>query len=379
MSYDESSKNENNSNSKEDENESLEKKQQNLFQVNEIEDEKRKEVMNSLLKKRKKKSEPQDANFDAKNKKKIDGYCKSPKEFGKKNCDLLEINGTEESPQDIQKENIFEPKAFIEKYSEKINSKQPISLEEICLNVSKKDSNIPKSMNLNFFNPETNKIILNGNELMKSMIEKELLDNKQRKEFNELISEIKKMDITKIIKKDKLDIIFDLDNTCTYAFVIKIEDYMNLKKKYPEKNIKLFNIIMNEKNIYFCLIIREGLREFINYAKAFCNFHINILGTTSYGEALKNKLEKELDMKFIKLKTRKDRETKKYLEDLNLELKNCVIFDDQPSVWVKDELNVIISKRFIEKDLICFLNRMGNNQNLNLKIFLSYFKLIINI
>ena len=128
---------------------------------------------------------------------------------------------------------------------------------------------------------------------------------------------------------------------------------------------------MNGKTVYFCLIIREGLREFINYTKQFCNFHINTLGISSYGETIKDILENELGIKFIKFKARKDREIKKYLENLELEKKNSVIFDDQPSVWIKDELNVIISKRFIEKDFFYFLYRMGNNQNFNLELFLS--------
>ena len=200
MSNDESSKNENNINSEEDE--SLEKKQQNLLQVNEITDAKRIENMNTLLKKRKKKSESQDANFEPKKKKIINGYCKSPKEFGKKNCDIREIKDEEESPKDILKENIFDPEAFIERYYENLIPKQLISVEELYLKPQKLDENFPQSMNLNpeISFPEPN-ITLNRNELMKSMIEKETLDNKQRKDFNELISEIKKMDITKIIKK----------------------------------------------------------------------------------------------------------------------------------------------------------------------------------
>ena len=333
--------------------------------------------MNTLLKKRKKKSESQDANFEPKKKKIINGYCKSPKEFGKKNCDIREIKDEEESSKHILKENIFDPEAFIERYYENLIPKQLISVEELYLKPQKLDENFPQSMNLNpeISFPEPN-ITLNRNELMKSMIEKETLDNKQRKDFNELISEIKKMDITKIIKKDKLNIIFDLDNTCIYAFIVKIKDYIDLKQKYPEKNIKLFYLLMNGKTVYFCLIIREGLREFINYAKQFCNFHINILGISSYGEAIKNILEKELSIKFIKFKGRKDRETKKYLGNLQLQRKNSVIFDDQPSVWVNDELNVIISKRFIDKDFFYFLYRMGNNQSFNLELFLPYFKLI---
>ena len=133
--------------------------------------------------------------------------------------------------------------------------------------------------------------------------------------------------------------------------------------------MKLFNLYVNDKIVYFCLIICEGLKEFINYTKEFCNFHINILGIYSYGEALKNILEKELGIKFIKFKTRKERETKKYLKDLELKLKNCVIFDDQPSVWVKDELNAIISKRFIEKDFFTFYIEWEITKILNLNYF----------
>jgi hypothetical protein len=259
-----------------------------------------------------------------------------------------------------------------------MNPKQPISLEELCLKNQKIDINIPESFNVNpeIYVPEPN-IILNGNELMKSMIEKETLDSKQREDFNELISEIKKMDISKIIKEDKLDIIFDLDNTCIHAFYIKQEDYIHLKRIYPEKKPKLFSLYMNEKNMFFCLFIREGLKEFINYVKPFCNFHINTLG--NYGENLKNILEKELGIKFMKFKAREGKESKKYLEHLELELKNCVIFDDQPSVWIKDELNVIISKRFIEKDYFFFLFKKGNNQKISVEKYLPYYKIIINI
>ena len=113
MSNDESSKNENNSNFEEDE--SLEKKKQNLLQVNEIEDEKRIEIMNSLLKKRKKNLNLKMQISNQKKKKIINGYCKIPKEFGKKNCDIREIKDEEESLKDIKKENIFDPDAFIMK------------------------------------------------------------------------------------------------------------------------------------------------------------------------------------------------------------------------------------------------------------------------
>jgi len=335
MSDEERSKSLNNNSSKKDD--SLDENQPNLFRINEIMDKKSKEDMNTLLKKRKKKSESPEAIFDSKKKKISDDCYQDPKELDNKNCDKREIKNEENISQIFQKD-------------------------------IKKDFIIPKSMNLN---PEIYKIIFNGNELMKSMKEKEILDTKQRKDFNELISEIKKLDIVKITKEDKLDIIFDLENVCIYSFDVKIEDYMNLKQKYPEKNIKLFSVVKNQKIEFFSLIIREGLREFINYVKQFCNFHISILRSASYGEAVKNILEEEFDIKFIKFKARKDNETKKYLEHLDLTQKNCVIFDDTPTTWIKDELNVIISKRYIENDFFWLNNKMENRQNFNFEVFLS--------
>ena len=334
MSDEERSKSLNNNSSKKDD--SLDEKQQNLFRINEIMDKKSKEDMNTLLKKRKKKSESPEAFFDSKKKKISDDCYQDPKELDNKNCDKREIKNEDNISKIFQKD-------------------------------IEKDFIIPKSMNLN---PEKYKIMLNGNELMKSMKEKEILDNKQRRDFNELISEIKKLDIEKIIKEDKLDIIFDLENTCIYSLEVKIEDYMKLKQKYPEKNIKLFSVVKNEKIVYFSLIIREGLREFINYVKQFCNFHISILRSASYGEAVKNILEEEFDIKFIKFQAKKN-ESKKYLEHLDLTQKNSVIFDDTPTSWIKDELNVIISKRYIENDYFWLQNKIENRQNFNFEVFLS--------
>ena len=372
MSDDERSKSENNRNSEEDK---YFDEQVNLLQINNFLNKKEKEDRNTLLKKRNKKFEPHNIIFDAKKKKIISCFCPDPEELENflKNCEIREIKDEENIPQDIPEENIFDPATFIEKYCENMNPKQPISLEELCLKNQKIDLNIPESVNVNpeIYIPEP-KIILNGNDLMKSMIEKEIMNTNQRKDFNKLISEIRKMDIAKIMKEDKLDIIFDLDNTCIHAFIIKQEDYLNLKKIYPEKNSKLLIFNVNEKKMFFCLFIREGLREFIDFAKPFCNFHISTLG--NYREDLKKILEKELGIKFMKFKTRNNKESKKYLKDLELKLKNCVIFDDQPLVWEKDKLNVIISKKFIEKDFFFFLCKMGNYQKFNLYHYLSYYR-----
>jgi len=36
----------------------------------------------------------------------------------------------------------------------------------------------------------------------------------------------------------------------------------------------------------FVLLFSNGLSEFLEFSKPFCNFHINILGTESYGKEI---------------------------------------------------------------------------------------------
>jgi hypothetical protein len=106
----------------------------------------------------------------------------------------------------------------------------------------------------------------------------EILTSKQKEELNKLILAIKKMDIENVIKEDKkLDIVFDLDSTCIFAPNIKIENYKKLiekckvlRKHYTNNNLKIIQFNYNNKYIYNCLIIRNGLSDFLSFAKQFC-------------------------------------------------------------------------------------------------------------
>ena len=40
--------------------------------------------------------------------------------------------------------------------------------------------------------------------------------------------------------------------------------------------------------LYTALIIRKGLKEFLNYVSPLCNFHISTLGAASYGNEVKD-------------------------------------------------------------------------------------------
>ena len=76
-------------------------------------------------------------------------------------------------------------------------------------------------------------------------------------------------------------------------------------------------------------------------------------------------LENNLNIKFNKFQGRDIKNgNKKYLDNLNLETKTTLIFDDNPILWVKDYSNVIISKKFIDKEIMyLFLKDKIKNNN----------------
>ena len=112
------------------------------------------------------------------------------------------------------------------------------------------------------------------------------------------------MDIKNIIQNQKkLDFIFDLDNTCISASSINLEHYKTIKEKYKElkdnKTSKLIDFIYHNKHLYYYLIIRNELFEFLTYAKQFCNFHISTLGYESYGKEIQKILENDFKLNLI--------------------------------------------------------------------------------
>ena len=363
----------------EEENESseIDEDQPTLIQINKKINKKRKEEdMKTLLKRKKKFDDKCDIVYDANKKKIIGCYCPDPKELNDflNNCVIREIKDDEILSENIQQENIFDPQEFIRKNYKNENYKGLYSLEELSLDIEKisLDEEKPILVEQEKYIPQPK--IEDRSELIKSILNSEILNVAQKREFNKLISEIKKMDIKNIIKNDKndkLDIVFDLDNTCIVGFPIK-PNFLNLKKEFPEKNIKIFSFEFRGKILYFSMIIRRGLKEFINFSKPFCNFHISTLGAISYGEEIKRILEDYLGIKFLRFKGNNGRENKKFLQDLGLNSKNSIIFDDQPSVWAKDNLNVILSKKFTDEDCSYYFYKKENNEKIySLENFLS--------
>ena len=154
--------------------------------------------------------------------------------------------------------------------------------------------------------------------------------------------------------------------------------YKELRNYYSDKYLKLIEFKYKNKHFYNCLIIRNGLFDFFTFAKQFCNFHISILAIESYGNEIKKILENDFNIKFNIFQTRsKVIGNKKNLTDLNLDSKSTLIFDDKPELWKRDYSNVIISKKFIDKEVInFFLKDKEKIKNIFLQMFypFSYYK-----
>ena len=123
---------------------------------------------------------------------------------------------------------------------------------------------------------------ISKNELLKNILKNEILDMNQKEELNKLISEIKNKNIKDIVKKDKLDIVLDLENACIFAFMAKSETIKELKEKFPQKDLKPVSFLFQNKRLIMGLIIRKGLLNFLEFANTFCNFYINSLGVEEY-------------------------------------------------------------------------------------------------
>ena len=225
------------------------------------------------------------------------------------------------------------------------------------------------------------------NEFLQNCTIKEINLDDIKEELENISKEkIKEMNINEILMTQegnankKLNIVLDLDNTCIFGFLV-LPFYINeIAKKYPNKDIHFIKFQFEERISYSGLIFRNGLKEFFEFTKNFCNFYINTLGFENYGLEIKKLLENIFGIKFTGFKARKKEMTRvKYLYDLALESKNVVIFDDKPSVWVEDNANVIISKVFTDRDLNYDRLKKHNLENITC-LFLkdyspfSYFK-----
>jgi len=201
---------------------------------------------------------------------------------------------------------------------------------------------------------------------LEKIINTDILDNYQKSWMNDFFKKINKMPLNDIIFKDKkLEIILDLDYTCVFSFVNSTskKEALFYKEFYPEKNIYVLSFQFYDKKMYSSIIIRKGLKEFVEYVKDFCTFHIRTLGVAPYASKICDILEKYLGIQFKIVKAREYDEFKynnyksnngnKYLDDLNdknINNNNTIIFDDTTHIWKKDLPNIIQSKKFIDKE-----------------------------
>jgi hypothetical protein len=157
--------------------------------------------------------------------------------------------------------------------------------------------------------------------------------------------------------------------------MVKPETIKELKEQFPQKDIKSFCFLFQNNYLISGLIIRKGLLNFLEFSNTFCNFYISTLGVEEYGIQIMSILEKLNNIKFKKFIGRKNEyERKKFIKDINLDKKKTLIFDDKPSLWVEDYFNVILSKKFSDKECEKFLPKnIGSNNDDLLRFLYNYY------
>ena len=213
---------------------------------------------------------------------------------------------------------------------------------------------------------------------LKKIIQCKKLSSEQKEWISNLISRIKSKDIKDINieknsedKLNKLEIVFDLDNTCIFSFLSNTDILQVQKKKniFPQKEVKMVSFKFNNKVLYTALIIRKGLKDFLNYVSPLCNFHISTLGAESYGNEVKDILSEYAGVEFIRYKGRVySNEYCKNISDLYINSENTVIFDDYLRVWEndnKDNEQVITTKYFFDEECAMLNNNINISKEQN--------------
>ena len=248
----------------------------------------------------------------------------------------------------------------------KNNNNENFNIKKKEIKEGKNNINIEKNKNnnkLSFFK-KYEKIYNNYIEIQK-IIACKTLSIEQKNWLNNLFIEISNTDIKDIViekddkgKDNKLEIVFDLDNTCIFSFLLNSDALLVQSKKniFPQKETKMISFKYKNKVLYAVLIIRKGLKEFIQYIQPLCNFHISTLGAENYGKEILGILSEYSKIKFTRYKGRLyDNELIKNISDLYIEKEKTIIFDDNIRVWdndKKDYENVIISKFFFDEECV---------------------------
>ena len=358
------------------ENSDIDSDRPNLLQINKKIDKMNREKNLSLLeKKRKRNKNYTDIIYDSNKKTIEDSFVPNVEELNDflKNCKIEEIKF--EELEKIPKEKIFDPDLFIEenyknKEIKKDELKHTFSLEELGFEL---DNNSKESIKEEDLNPSS----MYEDKYEDKLNLKKILQEKdikiQKKEIHELIEKIKIMNIEDIKKSmegkanTKINIVFDLDNTCIFAKFIYPKDIQDIGQKYPKKDFKIIKFQHQGNFMITAFIIRKGLKDIFDFTKSFSNFYISTLGVKNYGLKIKDILSDKFGINFLGYKVRNyEKEETKFLSDLNLDTQNTIIFDDRPGVWIKDKQNVIISKHFTDREInIENLKRLNLQNNTN--------------
>ena len=198
---------------------------------------------------------------------------------------------------------------------------------------------------------------------IRKIMSTDVLSLEQKKWLSDFIKNISALPLKEIIiNNKKFDIVFDLDNTCMFSYLCNGEKEIKyIKTKFSNKNIKSMFFQYNNNLMYSILIIRKGLKEFIENIKDLANFHISTLASKNYAEKISEMIEEICDIKFQKFSSRSDvTKNRKYISDLNeqknllfpeISESNTIIFDDSVNVWQNESFNVIASKKFFDRHL----------------------------
>ena len=398
---------------------SLDEERISLRQIEKlIQKRKNKQNEKSLLQKKIRRDNIGVITYDEKEGKIEQAFCSSLEELNEflVHCQIRKISFEEFSPTFINNSIPFDPYQWMK--SNKI-SERIINFEDLSIycqnNIEKIDKKSEKNKNNSDEKKEKeekiekpkevkvkklNQILLNNKELLdkynilQSIISCSILSNEQKIWVNNFIKEINKMDINKIkVEKDeegkenKLEIVFDLDNTCIFSFCSNADLlYVQQKKNiFPLKEAKMISFYFGNKVLYNVLIIRKGLKEFINYVNPLCNFHISTLGAENYGNEIKEILKEYSGVEFIRYKGRLyENENIKNISDLYINREKTIIFDDNIKVWenkTKDHENVINTKFFFDEECasLSAINQTKKNDGIfyEIEAFLKSYRTLV--
>ena len=312
-------------------------------------------------------------------------------------CEIKKVNFDEIAPKLKDKSAIFDPNEWMKsnKVNERLLNFEDLSVfckKSIKNKNKKKVRDNPKNSNNdkkeekinneeNIKKEKLNQYLFKDNVYsecyneLRNILSKEMLAVDQRIWLNDFIKELKEIDIEKIIvekdedgKDNKLEIVFDLDNTCIFSFcsnadILQVQIQKNI---FPQKDARMMSFSYEDKVLYNILIIRKGLKEFINYVKPLCNFHISTLGAENYGNEIKDILSEYSGAEFIRFKGRLyEEEYTKNISDLYIKRQKVLIFDDSVKVWNNkdDDIEYVINTKFFFDEECALINKPESNDD----------------